>query len=145
MCLFVHTELLCACKYTQSIAQKAGLYSVARLKMDLPFHNRLAFTGGVPAPQGEVGSHLHSPPTVATRCTDRLPRKSSSSPSTTFARGGDKGSNAVTVTGSNADWWRPEWTVDSMLLRKSSTLLRCHSSMMAHDGPCGSASWRTCH
>ena len=49
MCLFVHTELLCACKYTQSIAQKAGLYSVARLKMDLPFHNRLAFTGEVPA------------------------------------------------------------------------------------------------
>ena len=40
--------LLCACLYTQNIAQKAGLFSVARLKMDLPFHDRLASTGEVP-------------------------------------------------------------------------------------------------
>ena len=35
--LFVHTKH----------SQKAGPFSVARLKMDLPFHNRLAFTGDV--------------------------------------------------------------------------------------------------
>ena len=37
--LFVQTKHL----------QKAGPSSVARLKMDLPFHDRLAFTGEVPA------------------------------------------------------------------------------------------------
>ena len=37
--LFVHTKH----------SQKAGPFSVARLKIDLPFHNRLAFTGQVPA------------------------------------------------------------------------------------------------
>ena len=36
------------CVHTKQ-SQKAGPFSVARLKMDLPFHNRLAFTGGVPA------------------------------------------------------------------------------------------------
>ena len=44
--LFVHTEH----------AQKAGPFSVARLTMDLHFHNRLALTGEVPA--------LFSHPTV---------------------------------------------------------------------------------
>ena len=35
--------------HTTNIAQKAGPFSVARLKMDLPFHSRLAFTGEMPA------------------------------------------------------------------------------------------------
>ena len=34
---------LCTCLCTQNIAQQAGPFSVARLKMDLPFHNRLAY------------------------------------------------------------------------------------------------------
>ena len=38
--LFVHT-----CLYKQNIMEKAGPFSVARLKMALPFHSRLAFTG----------------------------------------------------------------------------------------------------
>ena len=33
----------------KTLHKKAGPFSVARLKMDLPFHNRLAFTGEVPA------------------------------------------------------------------------------------------------
>ena len=37
-------------------SQKAGPFSVARLKMDLPFHNRLAFTGEVPALSLRCGS-----------------------------------------------------------------------------------------
>ena len=32
-----------SCLYTQTILEKAGPFSVARLKMDLPFHNRLAY------------------------------------------------------------------------------------------------------
>ena len=43
---------LCTCLCTQNIAQKASPFSVARLKMDLPFHNRLVYSrvhGGVPA------------------------------------------------------------------------------------------------
>ena len=39
VCLFVHTQH----------SQKAGPFSVAGPEMDLPFHNRLAFTGEVPA------------------------------------------------------------------------------------------------
>ena len=34
---------LCTCLCTQNIAQKASPFSVARLKMDLPFHNRLVY------------------------------------------------------------------------------------------------------
>ena len=36
--------------YTQNCHKKTGPFSVARLKMDVPFHDRFAFTGGrVPA------------------------------------------------------------------------------------------------
>ena len=44
--------------HTQKHSQKAGPFSVARLKMDLPFHNRLA--GGVPALL-----HPSPPPAIA--------------------------------------------------------------------------------
>ena len=39
VCLFVHTKH----------SQKAGPFSVARLELDVRFHDRLAFTGEVPA------------------------------------------------------------------------------------------------
>ena len=41
------------CVYT-NIHKKAGPFSAARLKMDLPFHKRLAFTGEAPALLSEL-------------------------------------------------------------------------------------------
>ena len=41
--LAVRGPALAVCLCTQNIAQKASPFSVARLKMDLPFHNRLVY------------------------------------------------------------------------------------------------------
>ena len=50
VCLFVHTKYL----------QKAGPFSVARPKMDLPFHNRLAYSRVHRRSAGPLGA-AHSP------------------------------------------------------------------------------------
>ena len=49
-------QLRCVLVCTHSTFTKtAGTFSVARLKMDLPFRNRLAFTGDVPALFAAIG------------------------------------------------------------------------------------------